>query len=177
MRIDIFFRSSKHKKESSVSTERSASSISNQARVSGTNSPHESAPGGTSPKIAQAWASVSSAKSKPIHSNLIPIAADEDINFQHYNVQIYAEQVINGISSLGIDTPPYLQQALVDQHGVSTTREYSYSTVVRGMELSAGSQYLDLGPTTQQDQWPSTYVNNDGYSNGDLAGIGARFHS
>jgi hypothetical protein len=45
------------------------------------------------------------------------------------------------------------------------------------MEYPVGSQYLDFDPPPQQDQWPSTYPDNDGYANGDLAGIGAQFHS
>jgi hypothetical protein len=177
--IDIFFRSSKHTNESrrsSASTKRSPSSISNQTPVSGPNSHHESASGKSYLEGSQARTSGSSSKSQPLPSNALPFISNEDFNSHHYNVQKYATQVLSGTSSLGIDTSPYLQQALVDQHGSWSTREYSYSAIGGQLELefSVGSQHLDFGPTPPQDPWSSTYA-DDGYRNGDLAGIGAQF--
>ena len=175
--IDIFFRSSKHANESrrsSASTKRSPSSISNQTPVSGPNSHDESASGKSYPEDSQARTSGPSSKSEPLPSNPLPVISNEDFNAQHYNVQKYAAQVLSGTSSLGINTPPYLQQALVDQHGSWSTREYSYSTIGGQLEFSVGSQHLDFGPTPPQDPWSSIYA-DDGYTNGDLAGIGAQF--
>jgi hypothetical protein len=177
MGIDIFFRSSKHANESrrsGASTERSPSSISNQIRVSGPNSHHESASGKSYRKDSQPGTSGSTSKSEPLPSNALSNISNEDFDFHDYNDQKYAAQVLSGTSSLGIDTPPYLQQALVDQHGSWSTREYLYSTIGGQLEFSVGSQYLDFGPTPPQDPWSSTYA-DDGYTNGDLAGIGAQF--
>lgn len=179
METDIFFRSSKHTNEprgSSASTKRSSSSTSDRARVSGTNSHHKSAPGWSCPEDSQARTSGSSAKTLAVPSNPISITSKEDFNSEHYNIQKYATQVLSGISNLGIDTPPYLQQALMDQHGNWSTRECSYSTVGGQMDVFAGFQFLDFDTTPQQDQWSLTYAGNVGYTNGDLAGIGAQFH-
>jgi hypothetical protein len=175
--IDIFFRSSKHANESRRSTasiKRSPASTSNQSPVSGPNSHHESASGKSYPQDSQSRTSGSSSKSQPPPSNPLPVISNENFNSQHYKVQTYATQVLSGTSSLGIDTPPYLQQALVDQHGSWSTREYSYSTIGGHLEFSVGPQCLDFGPTPPQDPWSSTYA-DDGYTNGDLAGIGAQF--
>jgi hypothetical protein len=175
--INIFFRSSKHANESrrsSASTKRSPPSIFNQAPVSGPNSRHESASGKSYPEDSQSRTSGSSSKFQPLSSNALPIISNEDFDSQHCKVQKYAAQILSGTSSLGIDTPPYLQQALVDQHGSWSTREYSYSTIGGQLEFSMESQYLDFGPTPPQDPWSPTYA-DDGYTNGDLAGIGAQF--
>lgn len=161
---------------SSASAKRSTSSTSNQARVSGTNSHHKLGLGKTCLDF-QARKSVSNLNSQHASGNMLLIASNKDSNSQDYNhLQEYAAHVFSGISSLGIDTSPCLQQALVDQHGSLISGEYLYSTVLEGIEFSEGFQYLDLGPIPQQDQWSSTRT-KDGYSHeGDLAGIGAQFN-
>ena len=175
MEIDSFFRSSKHTKESSASRTRSTTSVSNKAQASVTNTHHEQTAGKSSLDDFQVGKSASSAKSDPTLSNPIHITAREDVHSQDDNTQKYAASVMNGMSSLGIDIMPYLQQSLIDQHGHSVTGHYPYSTVVGGMEFSAESQHLDFGLTPQQDDLCLAYVDNDGYSNEDLAGIGAQF--
>jgi hypothetical protein len=176
IRIDIFSRSLKHETESrrpSTSTKRSPSSISNQTPVSGPNSHHESASRKSYLDDSQARTSGSSSKSQPLPSNAPPIISNEGFNSQHYNGQEYAAQVLSGTSSLGIDSLPYLRQALVDQHGSWSTREYTYSTIGGQLEFSVEPQHLDFGPAPPQDPWSSTFA--DRYTNGDLAGIGAQF--
>lgn len=145
--------------------------MSNEAHISEPGSHDQSATQKT-----QCHAVSSNSKSKGIHSKPILINADQDIHSEHDNDQKYATDIVAGMSTLGIDTPSYLQQSLVDQHGSSVTRMYSYRTVVGEEEFSVGPQDLDLGSTPPQVEWSPTYAYNDGYSNGELAGIGSQFY-
>lgn len=81
---------------------------------------------------------------------------------------------------MGVDVPPYMHQALLDQHGHSTAGQYPYSTTVENTQHTLVSQPLVMDGS--RGGWPYgeclpaygyTWTVED--SQGDLAGIGAQF--
>lgn len=101
-------------------------------------------------------------------------------NHQPLYAQQYSTDVISGYTSLGVDAPPYTQQALLDQHSHSTAGQYLYSVTVANTNDTPEFQRLVVDCVTEEwlngESMP-TY----GYTcriedlNGDLTGIGAQF--
>ncbi|KUJ17774.1 uncharacterized protein LY89DRAFT_669063 [Mollisia scopiformis] len=145
---------------SKLDTKQSPSATPTRVETSTSNSRTESAYGENS----HAW-TTSSNNSKPVHTASLRLHSIEHPYPQHENVPQYAEQVIFGVSSLGIYIPPYLERTLVDQHGT----EYLYSRIEENVEL----QYWNFSLSGEQAHWEER---DDGLS-GDLVGIGAQFDS
>jgi len=104
------------------------------------------------------------------------------INHQPLYAQQYSTDVISGCTSLGVDVPPYMHQALLDQHGHLTAGRYPYSIIVANTNDTPEFQRFVVDGVTAEwlngESMP-TY----GYTcrieglNGDLTGIGTQFEA
>lgn len=117
--------------------------------------------------------------SQSLDKNVRPITSASMINHRPSYTQQYSTDVLSGCTSLGADVPTNMHQALFDQHGHSTSRQYSYSTIVEEPQPIFESERLvdDVTVDWLHGESFMTY----GYTwrgeelRGDLAGIGSQF--
>ncbi|KAN0090453.1 hypothetical protein V8E51_019032 [Hyaloscypha variabilis] len=94
--------------------------------------------------------------------------------------QRYSIEVISGCTSLGIEVPTSMHQALVDQHGYFTPGEFSYSTVMLDSEYAIDSQQVFHDVETAEPLFENGVLDygytwrKDGFQR-DLAGVGTQF--
>jgi hypothetical protein len=94
--------------------------------------------------------------------------------------QQYSTNVLSGCTRLGVEVPSSLRQTLIDQHGHSTVRQYSYSTVVAEPQYVLDIQYsvMDASTLARPDTnglFDCGYATSTENFQGNLVGIGAQF--
>jgi hypothetical protein len=85
----------------------------------------------------------------------------------------YAQNVLKGLKSLGVETTPDFGQLVTDRYGeVAMLRSYQYCVGVLGYDLAGENSHLALPGIQQVDSW---YQRDDNIWGSDLAGVGHQF--